>query len=60
MDAGCKDCTKRRAGCHSTCKKYIEFKEKGERIKKEKAKRTSLTAYRIKKISRSKRFCRNY
>lgn len=29
----CKDCSDRTVGCHSKCKKYIEWKEKVHQIK---------------------------
>lgn len=60
MDAGCKDCIKRRIGCHSTCGKYTEFKLNNENMKKEKSKNNILTERRIKKLTYSKRMCRNY
>lgn len=38
LDAPCKDCTERHTACHSTCIKYIAFKEavKEDKAKKEK------------------------
>lgn len=38
LDAPCKDCTERHTACHSTCIKYISFKEavKEDKAKKEK------------------------
>lgn len=32
----CKDCLDRQLGCHSTCKKYLTYKEILETIRKEK------------------------
>lgn len=29
----CKECTDRYIGCHSTCKKYIEWSKENERIR---------------------------
>lgn len=32
----CKDCTEREVGCHSKCKKYIEWKKREDLLKEEK------------------------
>lgn len=32
----CKDCPDRQLGCHSTCKKYLTYKEICETIREEK------------------------
>lgn len=29
----CKDCKKRKLGCHQNCKDYIQFKETNEKVK---------------------------
>lgn len=35
MRPPCKDCVDRSVGCHSTCKKYKQFKEDHEKVRKE-------------------------
>lgn len=34
MQAPCKDCKERCVGCHSTCSKYINFKNESARLHK--------------------------
>lgn len=34
IKCACKDCTDRKLGCHATCEKYKEYKEKSETINK--------------------------
>lgn len=38
MKAPCKDCPDRQLGCHSTCKRYLTYKESCEVIRKERSK----------------------
>ena len=53
----CKDCTLRVAGCHSSCKKYKDFKDEIDRVKGEIAISNEYKDYKnsnISKISKSK------
>ena len=38
MTPPCKDCTKRKLGCHSACPEYADYKRELEHIKKEREK----------------------
>lgn len=60
MKCACKGCAKRFVGCHSSCADYAEFRVKGEHIKKDKIKNTTLTENGIKRLNRNKRIRRNF
>ncbi|MBO5389409.1 MAG: hypothetical protein J6A59_15000 [Lachnospiraceae bacterium] len=57
--APCKDCGDREVGCHSTCKKYIDFKKENEKqkelINKEKQKVQNHMGFVIQQIRSTKR-----
>lgn len=42
MMSPCKECPDRFLGCHSTCKRYLTFKESYEHFKEEKYKQEEL------------------
>lgn len=46
----CRDREKRCLGCHTDCPDYLQFKEKCEKIIKERKKRQELTADRVDRI----------
>ena len=50
--APCLDCKDRKVLCHSTCKKYLYFRQELDRINKEefKKKKTTADIYEIKKF----------
>ena len=50
----CKDCTERKLRCHSTCEKYLNAREKLERIKAEKLMSRDIDDYMIGAIKRNK------
>lgn len=42
MNAPCKDCTKRKPLCHSTCKEYLEFRAECDERSRERIKKGSI------------------
>lgn len=59
MNAPCKDCTERAAGCHSTCEKYIAYDKERQEIRGKKAITTLLNDYGPNKKSRVRKYERN-
>lgn len=62
MNIPCKDCTRRKQNCHSTCQDYIDFKkEREEQLKKQQI-QNSLKEYafdrqlRLSKHFRARRY----
>lgn len=55
----CKECTERQAECHSTCKKYSEWKTdheaKRERINQNKHETKDFYDYKVKQIIKTKK-----
>ena len=59
MKAPCKDCTERKAGCHSACEKYREWKV-GHEVEREAITQKKLEAmnyydYKVKQIIKTKK-----
>ena len=57
----CKDCAERQIGCHSTCKKYVDFRKRlDEKNKLEREKRLEIIERRNYINDTAKRFKRRY
>lgn len=50
--APCMRCEERKELCHKDCKRYLEWKQKGEAVKKERVRTADIEGYRRKAVRR--------
>ena len=55
LQAPCKDCEKRYLGCHSECADYIDYNNKQQKIRDERAARSEECQMIVKQISESRK-----
>ena len=55
LQAPCKDCEKRYLGCHSECDDYIDYSNKQQKIRDERAARAEECHMIVKQINESRK-----
>ena len=55
LQAPCKDCEKRYLGCHSECDDYIDYNNKQQKIRDERAARSEECQMIVKQINESRK-----
>ena len=55
LQAPCKDCEKRYLGCHSECADYIDYNNKQQKIRDERAARSEECQMIVKQINESRK-----
>lgn len=55
LQAPCKDCEKRYLGCHSECADYINYNNKQQKVRDERAARSEECQMIVKQINESRK-----